>query len=93
MTVIGRQKRAPASGIQSRQERYAARPVDNRVSVAVDRLQRRVSEATERLSAMSPLTVPENTGLVGIGQRGARPLAPDFDPGFNQRLVHPGGDA
>lgn len=42
---------------------------------------------------MSPLTVPEHTGLVGDGRRGGGPLAPDLDPGLDQRLIHPGGDA
>jgi hypothetical protein len=30
---------------------------------------------------------------VGEGRRGAGPLAPNLDPGLNQRLVCPGGDA
>ncbi len=52
-----------------------------------------VSEACGRLGMLSPLTVPEHTGLVGEGRRSAGPLAPDLHPGLNQRLVHPRGDA
>ena len=52
-----------------------------------------MSEAAERLGAMVPLTVPENTGLVGGERRGFGPLAPYLDPGLNQRLVYPGGRA
>jgi len=29
---------------------------------------------------------------VGEGRCGGGPLAPNLDPGLNQRLVHPGGD-
>lgn len=56
-------------------------------------LQRRVSESTERLGKVPTLTLPEDTGLVGKGRRGGRPLAPDLDPGFKKRLVYSGGDA
>ena len=44
-------------------------------------------------AGQSPLTVPENTGLVCEVRCGAGPLATDLDPGLNQRLVHPGSDA
>lgn len=53
-------------------------PPHGQASVAVDRLQRRVSETAGRLGQMSPLTVPENTSLMGDGRRGAGPLAADL---------------
>ena len=42
---------------------------------------------------MASLTVPENAGFVCEGSDTAGSMVPDLDPRFNQRLVHPGGDA
>jgi hypothetical protein len=62
-------------------------------SVTVDRRQRRLSGVPGRAGTTAPLTVPENTGLMGEARGGAGSLAPNTDPGLGQRLVYPGGNA
>ena len=53
----------------------------------------RYSATSEWDGRPSRLTVPEHAGFVGDGRRGAGSVAPDLNPGLNQRLIHPRGDA
>jgi len=59
----------------------------------VGRLQRRMSEVPRRFDKSSPLTVPENAGLMGDACCSDGSHAPELDPGLNFHLVHTGGDA
>jgi hypothetical protein len=50
-------------------------------------------QAAGRPGETSKSGLPQNTGPIREGRRGGGPLAPDLDPGLDQRLVYPRGDA